>query len=249
MNRYWRITATSTPAGQVAELYLYGMISDQAAGVDDVTPGQLAEELKAVGEVSRITCHINSLGGSFFAGVAIYNMLKGHAAPVDVIVDGIAGSAASIIAMAGDTRRMALGSMLYLHNPMGMALGYAKDLHDFAAALEKMRGGLVSIYSKRTGLTAAKVGQMLDAETWLMAEEALKLKFATAVDDDNAVGASLVGNWLAVGGRSFDLTAAGIKAAGAGRAIARGGKRAFSRAAWPFGQTVASATERIPRRG
>src|ERR1043165_3959314 len=128
------------------ELLLYGDIGDVWMGI---TPSDVAEQLRLAGEVSQIDVHINSRGGDVFDGVTIYNLLASHGATVNVIVDGLAASAASYIAMVGDTVTMGEGAMLMIHNPYRFALGNANELRKTADMLDKVCASMLPAYMKR----------------------------------------------------------------------------------------------------
>ncbi|MEJ8821439.1 head maturation protease, ClpP-related [Variovorax humicola] len=132
---------------------------------------------------STLTVEINSPGGDVFAGLAIYNMLKGSGKIINVNVAGIAASAASVIAMAGTTISMPSNSFMMIHNPITGVYGNAADLRESADVLDKIGAALLAIYVSRTGMPADKMKELLAAETWLTADEAVSMKFATVVTD------------------------------------------------------------------
>jgi len=138
-------------------------------------------ELKALGDVEDIDIRINSNGGSVFDGLAIYNALKRHPATKNVYVDGIAASIASIIAMAGDNITMGEGMFLMIHKASGMAVGNAQDMRELANILEGIDAQLVDIYANKTGIDAELINEMMDAETWLTATDAINLSFVDTV--------------------------------------------------------------------
>jgi len=147
--------------------------------------------LRAIGP-NPVTVNINSPGGDMFEGIAIYNQFAAHPSKVTVNVMGIAASAASIIAMAGDEIAMGLGSFLMIHNAWGMVIG---NRHDLASAAELFRGfdsALADIYEARTGAKRAEIERMMDAETFMGPSEAIKHGFAdsTLTDEPAEAGAS-----------------------------------------------------------
>lgn len=164
---------------------LYSEIGEGMFG-DGITPQQVTEALNA-DNYSDITLRLNSPGGDAFAGVAIYNILKACAKPINVIVDGMAASAASLIAMAGDTITMNSGSVMMIHNAMGMAIGDSNDMLKMADTLSKVTDSLADIYVGKTGLPKKEILDLMDEETWMNADEAVSNKFATAVGQDAAV--------------------------------------------------------------
>ena len=122
-----------------------------------VSAERIAELLTANPDVKLITVHINSPGGNALDGVAIYNSLVAHSATVDVIVEGMAFSAASLIAMAGDTIQMAAGSQMMVHEARGMTHGTADEMLKFVDLLKATSGQMAEIYSARSGRELAKV--------------------------------------------------------------------------------------------
>jgi len=139
--------------------------------------------IAALGSISApaIRLSINSPGGAVFDALAIFNALRQHPAEIMVDVIGVAASAASLIAMAGDRINMADNAFMMVHNPMSAAAGNAEDLRDLADTLDKIGASLVAIYSNRTGQTPEKIKELLAAETWLNAEEAIALGFADEI--------------------------------------------------------------------
>jgi ATP-dependent protease ClpP protease subunit len=166
-----------------AELHVYDEI-----GYWGVTAAEFVKELQAL-DVDSIRLHINSPGGDVFDGLAILNALRQHRARIDVTVDGLAASAASFIAMCGDTVMMAPQSMMMIHDAAGMAWGDARELRSTADLLDKVSGNIADVYTARAGGTAAEWrARMLD-ETWLTAAEAVLVGLADGIlgqagDDD-----------------------------------------------------------------
>lgn len=132
-------------------------------------------------DAKEILVRINSPGGDVFDGIAIYNDLLAHPAKVSVEVTGIAASAASIIAMAGDTIGMGENTFLMIHNAWGLAIGNKADMRAFADVLDRIDGALAQTYATRTGQDVADIAKMMDEETWMGAAEAVDKGFATAV--------------------------------------------------------------------
>lgn len=196
---------------KAAELLIYGPIVSSGGGFfgsdDDVTPKGLKEQLVALGEVEEITVLINSPGGDPFAGHAIYNMLKRHEAKKHVYIDGIAASAASLIAMAGDTITMPLNALMLVHQPSGLAMGTAKDMRAMADNLDQVAEAMAQTYMARTGKSREEVMAVMDAETLFTAEEAVEAGFADELDEAKKIAASISGNTLTINGRQVDLTA------------------------------------------
>ncbi len=171
-------------ADQSAEISIYDEI-----GFWGVTAKQFIGDLKAI-DATAIKLAINSPGGAVFDALAIYNALRQHPANVEVTIMGVAASAASIIAMAGDTVVMPENAFMMIHNPLNMAYGNADDLREMADVLDKIGASLVGIYAKRTGLPEDEIKALLDAETWLNAEEAVLKGFADELQPELKVAAS-----------------------------------------------------------
>lgn len=159
-----------------AELYLYGIIGDYW---DELDAKDIVDDLRLI-EAKTIVVHIYSPGGSVFAGLAIYNALKAHPADILVKIDSVAASIASVIAMSG-TVEMPENAFLMIHNPFAGVLGDAADMQKMAALLEKVKSSLVGVYNAKTGLKVQEISDMMDAETWMLAAEAVKLGFADTV--------------------------------------------------------------------
>jgi len=140
-------------------------------------------ELRAV-KSKVLNVEINSPGGDVFAGLAIYNALKSSGKEIVVKVMGVAASAASLIAMAGDRIVMPKNTFLMIHNPWSFAMGNADELRETADTLDKIGTSLLSTYAAKTGLEESKLAEMLAKDTWLSADEALEMGFATEVVDE-----------------------------------------------------------------
>lgn len=177
----------SNTNGGTLELMLYGDIGDDWFGIG---PTAVAEQLRAAGDISEIVVRINSRGGDVFDGATIYNLLASQGVPVNVVIDGLAASAASYIAMVGETVTMGEGAMLMIHNPYCFALGNANELRKTADMLDKVRDSMLSGYMKRYSGTEDELKAALDAETWMTADDAKKVglcdEIAGAEHDDAA---------------------------------------------------------------
>lgn len=161
---------------------VYDVIGEDPWTGEGVTARRVAGALRAIGQ-NPITVNVNSPGGDMFEGLAIYNLLREHPAEVTVRVMGLAASAASIIAMAGDKIEMGLGSMLMIHNSWGLVVGNQNDMRDAAETFAEFDAAMADIYAARTGMGADEVAQMMNAETWLRAERAIEAGFADATFD------------------------------------------------------------------
>lgn len=190
----------------MGELQLYGPISSTSWWGDEVTPKQFSDELKALGDIETLNVYINSDGGDVFAGQAIHSMLKRHPANVVVYVDGLAASIASVVAMAGDKVIMPRNAMMMVHNPWTIAVGNADDFRKLADDLDQIRESIVAAYQDKTGLEREEIIRLMDAETWMTADEAVSKGFADEIEETKQVAASLSGSGLVINGQEFDLS-------------------------------------------
>ncbi|MCK7542955.1 Clp protease ClpP [Marinobacter bryozoorum] len=147
-----------------------------------VSDSELIREVEAAGDVEMINVNINSRGGEVDHGLSIYNFLRTHPALVSVRIDGIAASAASVIAMAGDEITMPANALMMVHNPWTFAMGNAAELRKTADDLEQFEKTLLATYTARTGKDEEAIKDLLDDETWLTAAEAVELGFADTVE-------------------------------------------------------------------
>lgn len=176
--------------GSRGEIWLYDKIGASFWG-DGITAKSFQKELAALGKVTTINLRINSPGGDVFDGFAIYNLLKQHPASVEVDVDGVAASIASIIAMSADAGklRMAKNALMMIHNPQGGAYGDETEMQRVAALLKTVKGNLVDTYVDRTSCKASDAEAWMDEETWFTADAAMQHGFADAVTAETAVTA------------------------------------------------------------
>ncbi|MBO0749997.1 MAG: Clp protease ClpP, partial [Porphyrobacter sp.] len=154
-------------------------------GSEGVTPARIAGALRTVAG-KPITVEINSPGGNYFDGVAIYNLLRRHDADVTVQVLGIAASAASIIAMAGDRIEIAHNAEIMIHQARGLFFGTADEMADAMATLQKLDGAMADTYAARTGMKRDALLSMMKAETYIGGQDAVDMKFADAVMEREA---------------------------------------------------------------
>ena len=183
MTNYFQMKATNN----VAQIDIFGDIVSEKWFDEETSATSFRDALKELGDVSTINLSINSGGGSVFDGIAIYNMLKSHKATVNVYVEGLAASIASVIAMAGDTITMRSGSMMMVHMPWTLSQGNAEEMRKTADTLEKTGDSIVDIYSERTGISPENIRNIMNEETWLSAEEAVEQGWATKLDQKEAV--------------------------------------------------------------
>lgn len=158
-------------------------------GAYGVSAKSFLNDLRTV-TTDEVDVEINSPGGDVFAGLAIYNGLRASGKKINVKVLGLAASAASLVAMAGDTIEMPENAFMMIHNPWGFAMGGADEMRNTADVLDKIGMSLASTYAKRTGKPDAEITALLDAETWMTAQEAVDAGFATSVTPALAVKAS-----------------------------------------------------------
>lgn len=175
----WKSRKTLNQANEeVAEriLELHGTIAEESWFDDDVTPQLFKDELNAGS--GDITVWINSPGGDCVAAAQIYNMLTQYKGNVTVKIDGIAASAASVIAMAGNIVLMSPVSMMMIHNPTTFAFGDHAEMQKAIDMLAEVKESIINAYVIKTGLTRAKLSHLMDAETWMDANKAVELGFA-----------------------------------------------------------------------
>lgn len=160
-------------------LYFDGYIAQDSWFDDDITPKQFKSELTS--SDGDVIVWINSPGGDVFAASQIYNMLKEYNGKVTVKIDGIAASAASVIAMAGSEILMSPVAMMMIHNPATVIFGEASDFQNGIDMLSEVKESIINAYEKRTGLARNKISKMMDSETWFSANKAVELGFADKV--------------------------------------------------------------------
>lgn len=178
--------------GKSAEILLY----EDIGGWFGISADQFVKEVKAAGDVSSIDLRINSNGGNVFDGIAIYNYLKTHKATVNVHIDGLAASIASIIAMAGDTINIADNGWMMIHDPWVMTAGTAGELRKAADTMDGVRDTLLDTYMKRAKGKRDEVAAMMASETWLNANDAKKHGFADNVTGAMKLAASARSDWF-----------------------------------------------------
>ena len=185
MKKFWnwknRTVTNQETQEQVQErtLFLNGTIAENSWFNDDVTPKLFREELMAGS--GDITVWLNSPGGDCVAAAQIYNMLMDYKGSVTVKIDGIAASAASVIAMAGTKVLMSPVSTMFIHNPMTVALGNSDEMQKAIEMLHEVKESIINAYEIKTGLSRAKLSRLMDAETWMDANKAVELGFADGI--------------------------------------------------------------------
>ena len=160
-------------------LTIDGVIAEESWFDDDVTPKLFREQLNA--GTGDIVIWVNSPGGDCVAASQIYSMLMEYKGNVTVKIDGIAASAASVIAMAGTEVLMAPTSLLMIHNPLTVAIGDSEEMQKAIAMLDEVKESIINAYELKTGMSRAKLAHLMDAETWLNAQKAIELGFADSM--------------------------------------------------------------------
>ena len=172
----WKKVKNQETGAEERILELSGTIAEDSWFDDDVTPQLFKDELNAGS--GDITVWINSPGGDCVAAAQIYNMLSNYKGKVTVKIDGIAASAASVIAMAGDTVLVSPVSMLMIHNPATIAWGDHAEMQKAMDMLSEVKESIINAYVLKTGLSRPKLSHLMDAETWMDANKAVELGFA-----------------------------------------------------------------------
>lgn len=181
MKKFWKwknqTQTETTPSART--LFLNGTIAEESWFDDDVTPQLFKNELNSGS--GDITVWINSPGGDCVAAAQIYNMLMDYKGAVTVKIDGIAASAASVIAMAGTKVMMSPVSMLMIHNPITIAAGDKEEMEKAISMLDEVKESIMNAYEIKTGLSRTKLSHLMDAETWMNANKALELGFIDGI--------------------------------------------------------------------
>lgn len=184
--KFWK-WRNQTDEGETAErvLEFYGTIAEESWFDDDITPRMFKEELFSGS--GPVTIWLNSPGGDCIAASQIYSMLMDYREPVTVKIDGIAASAASVIAMAGTKVLMAPTSLMMIHNPATAAFGDHADMEKAIEMLNEVKESIINAYEIRTGLSHAQLSHMMDDTTWMNAKKAIELGFADDVLSDEKI--------------------------------------------------------------
>ena len=183
MKRFWK-WKNQAETDTERTLFLNGTIAEESWFDDDVTPQLFKEDL--LSDSGDITVWINSPGGDCVAAAQIYNMLMDYKGNVTVKIDGIAASAASVIAMAGNTVLMSPVSTMMIHNPATVAMGDHNEMQKAIEMLNEVKESIINAYEIKTGLSRAKLSHLMDSETWMNANKAVELGFADGIIARNA---------------------------------------------------------------
>jgi ATP-dependent Clp endopeptidase proteolytic subunit ClpP len=183
-----------------SEIWIYEEIGEDGWSGGGITAKGFQKELSAI-KSSQIDLHINSPGGLVFDGITIYNLIKQHPANVTTYIDGLAASISSVIALAGDKVIMAENALFMIHKASGMVMGNSDDMRDFADKLDKVNGAIANTYISKTGKDDTEINDMMKAETWLTADEALACGFIDEISGevDMAACAKFVPTMLKAG--------------------------------------------------
>lgn len=176
MKKFWNWIKNSD---ETRTLRLEGPIDEESFWGDEITPQMFRDELNA-GE-GDVTVWINSPGGNVFAAAEIYTMLKDYKGSITVKIDAIAASAASVVAMAGDTVQMSPVAMLMIHDPSTVAMGNTKDMEKAIEVLNEVKESIINAYASKSGLSHARIANLMSNETWMNAKKAVELGFADEV--------------------------------------------------------------------
>ena len=178
MKKFWNwIRDETNPDARI--LRLEGAIAEESWFDDEVTPAAFKAELTSGS--GPITVWINSPGGDCVAAAQIYNMLMDYPADVTVRIDGIAASAASVIAMAGTKVQMSPVSVMMIHNPLTVAMGDSDEMRRAIQLLDEVKESIINAYEIKTGLSRTKLSHLMDGETWMNAKKALELGFCDEI--------------------------------------------------------------------
>ena len=200
--KFWNLTKNEDE--KTAELLMYGSIGSDEEW-SDISDKAFKQDIENIGDVEKITLHINSPGGSVFSAVAIANTLKNHKATVIANIDGLAASAATIITSACDKVIMPRNALFMIHNPWTLAYGEKKDLEKTTDMLDKIKDSIIETYLSKTNIDKEKLSELMDNETWLNAEEAKEYGFIDEITDET-VDKDIVSNKLVLNGVFVDLS-------------------------------------------
>ncbi|WCM88840.1 head maturation protease, ClpP-related [Acidovorax sp. NCPPB 3576] len=212
----WQPEVRAATEGDNA-ISIYDAIGESWDGTG-VTSKRIGAALRSIGAGKDVTVNLNSPGGDFFEGVAIYNLLRQHDGKVTVRVMGLAASAASVIAMAGDEILMGDGAFLMVHNAWAVAVGNRHDMRDAADRLEPFDVSMASVYAARAGISVAEAAALMDKETWIGAAQAVEDGFATGLIDSKDITKNASAH---VERKTLALVEASMARAGHSRAVRR----------------------------
>ena len=194
--KFWNVNNVTNDEG---ELILYGEIRSSKPWWSEgqmITPEEFLKDMKTLRNKNKVTVRINSRGGDVFAAQAIFTHLKTLKAKVEIIIEGIAASAATIITCAGDTVKISPGSAFMIHNPSITVWDSfeAKDLEQLKDMLDSVKNCIIETYCTKTTLSKAELAEMMDAETWLTGREAVEKGFCDELLEDTKVTNNILNN-------------------------------------------------------
>lgn len=179
MNKWFSIVNKTDKA----EIWIYEEIGEDFWTGGGITAKSFQKELSDI-KAGQIDLHINSPGGLCFDGITIHNLLKQHPAKVTTYIDGLAASIASVIALAGDHIIMAENALFMIHKASGLVVGNSDDMRDFAEKLDKVNSSIATTYISKTGKDESAINDMMAAETWMTADEAMEMGFIDEISGE-----------------------------------------------------------------
>lgn len=180
MRKFWNWVKDENSDART--LYFNGAIAEESWFGDEITPKAFKEELES--SQGDIVIWLNSPGGDCIAASQIYSMLMNYKGNITVKIDGIAASAASVIAMAGTNVLMAPTALMMIHNPLTVAIGDSEEMQRAIDMLSEVKESIINAYEIKTSLSRVRLSNLMDAETWLNANKALELGFADGILKD-----------------------------------------------------------------
>jgi ATP-dependent protease ClpP protease subunit len=195
---FWKFRDAAITESGETEVELYGPISEFSWFGDEITPKQFKDDLYRIGAGGPVTVRLNSYGGDLIAASVIRATMLDYPGKVTVKIDGVAASAAVMVALGGDVIKIQASAYMMIHNPAVGLLGYydVDQLKSFIDELKVLKSGIVEAYMQRTGLDAEKLAKMMDGETWMTASEAVALGFADEVISAPGSRASSVATYV-----------------------------------------------------
>jgi len=200
--KFWKFQAKSDKSG---ELLLYGEISSVSWYGDEITPKEFKKDLDALGDIDILNIYVNSPGGDVFAAQGMVNILERHKSEKNIHVDGLMASASTFFIKVGKVFMPSNAMMMY-HNPSSIVWGNATQMRKMADDLDKVRESMLAIYRDKTGMTDEEIIPILDAETWMTAEEAVEYGFADELEEEKKVAASISNTILIFNGIETDMS-------------------------------------------
>lgn len=186
-----KIRVSMAASGKAAEIYVYDDIGRSTFFFDAFGAKEMKAALAETGDAKEVTVRINSLGGDAYQAIAMHNVLRDSGKKITTVVDGIAASAASVVAMAGDTLEMRTGAQLMIHNPSTIAIGTVEDMEKSINQLKATTESAIDIYEKKSGKSRDSIAKMMQDETWMSAQEAKNEGFADSVSTSQAMSMSV----------------------------------------------------------